>query len=516
MESFIQRYADKIIGQVSGWDRVRFRGTVLLLANAAGLGKFLACTRRWLKDFKHHALDLSQRVRQASLQVAAEAGRPVVYLQDPGVCKEDLAREIQARDRIRKGLICILTAVEPCWSYNVRYNPATGWLELVRAYRKCLHLYHYQIHPEFGFLHARLQTWLPFTQFICLNGREWLSRQMDRAHLRYVRAENCFAWISDPEAAQRLLDRQVRWDWPTALGRIGAATNPALPAITRPHPLAYYWSAEASEWASDLMFHDQTDLAALHPLLLRHGLETFGCRDVLRFLGRRVDRQGICPRLALEVVSDVKQRPEGIRLKHRVGANSVKLYDKQGTVLRVETTLNNMRELKSPRKRNGRLVWRPMRKGVADMARRARVSAAVNRRYLQALAAVHTTVPLKALTEALALPVVQGQRRARGLNLLGPHDARLLEIVGRGEFLLAGFRNRDLRQAWFPAPAATPAEQRRQSGQITRKIALLRAHGLVAKVSKTHRYLVTHKGRQVIAALNAARAADIEKLTQAA
>ena len=112
-------------------------------------------------------------------------------------------------------------------------------------------------------------------------------------------------------------------------------------------------------------------------------------------------------------------------------------------------------------------------------------------------------------------PVRHEGRRARGLNLLGAEDARLLELVGNGNYLLHGFRNRDLREAWFGPTEAGP-ERRRQSGQMTRKIGMLRLHGLIRKVTGTQRYLVSEKGRKVIAALTAARAADIAKLANAA
>ena len=75
------------------------------------------------------------------------------------------------------------------------------------------------------------------------------------------------------------------------------------------------------------------------------------------------------------MVSDVKQRPEGLRIKHRVNGNSVKMYDKQGSVLRVETTINDARDLKCYRAAegnpNGPRTYRKLRKGVADMTRRA-------------------------------------------------------------------------------------------------------------------------------------------------
>jgi hypothetical protein len=516
MTSFIQAHLSKVTGMISGWDRLRFRGTIRMLANVAGPWRFLSHTGRYLlKDFGKHAEELSRQTRNESLAVAEAAGRPVVHLADPGVCKEDLAREIQARDGVKAGLICVLTAVEPCWSFNIRSNRESGKLELVRAYRKCQHLYHYHQHPAFGFMHVRLQTWLPFNQWVCINGREWLGRQMDAAGIAYLRRDNCFAWVSDVEGAQGLLDEQVRFNWSAAWGALSGRVNPAWAALCGDCRIGYYGSVDESEWASDVMFKDQGELSQLYRRLLRHGMEALGSRDVLRFLGRRVER-GITPRLALEVVSELKACPEGIRIKHRVGSNSVKMYNKQGTVLRVETTLNNVRELQAPRRKKGKVVWQRMRKGVADIARRAEVSQGANARYLEAMAAVESSVPLKTLTEALAQPVTREGRRFRGLNLLGEADARLLAAVGDGKFLLQGLRNKDLQAMLFATPADSLVEKRRRSGQITRQLALLRAHGLIRKIRRTHRYLVTAKGRQVITALQAAREADVTKLAHAA
>jgi len=158
MNSFLQRHVRSVIGTISGWDRLRFRGTLRMLANAVGLERFLSYTGHLLKDFGDYAQQLSRRTRDASLAVTEQAARPVVHLDNPGVCKEELARDIQERDGVRQGLICTLTAVEPCYSYNLRSNRANGHLELVRAYRKCQHLYHYYQHPLWGFMRWRRWT----------------------------------------------------------------------------------------------------------------------------------------------------------------------------------------------------------------------------------------------------------------------------------------------------------------------------------------------------------------------
>ena len=140
------------------------------------------------------------------------------------------------------------------------------------------------------------------------------------------------------------------------------------------------------------------------------------------------------------------------------------------------------------------------------------------------MAAVTDTTPLGKLAAGVCRPVTWKGRRSRAINPLAADDAALLEAVSRGEFALAGFRNRDLRERLFPEAkgnakakaVADPAARRRRSGAVTRKLRLLRAHGLVKKVPRTHRYQLTDRGRTTITALLAARQADAATLTKAA
>ena len=287
--------------------------------------------------------------------------------------------------------------------------------------------------------------------------------------------------------------------------------NPFRKTLVGNYDIPYYWSLDQSEWATDVLFRSPDALAKLYPSLIRHGIEGFGSPEVMRFLGRSVAR-GITPRFSGELTSDVCRRPEGVRIKHRVNLNSIKMYDKAGSVLRIETTLNNVREIKAPRLVEGKKVWMPMRKGVADIPKRAEVSAASNGRYLEALAAVRTPLPLKRLTEKLGQPVKWKEKQTRGLNLLGKEDAALLQAAGRGEFLINGLRNRDLQALLFSKPTDDEKEKRRRSGQVTRKLRMLRAHGLIHKLPHTHRYMVSSNGRTAMTAILAARDANADLL----
>jgi hypothetical protein len=309
-----------------------------------------------LKEFGAHAEALTRQLREASEALAKQTGRPIHYLASAQSNKEAIARRIAVEDGISEGLICLLTAVEPCQSYVIDKDRAAKTIDLRLCQRKCLYLYHYQIHPLFGFMHARIQTWFPFAIQICLNGREWLSRSLAAAGLAAQRRENCFTWLKDPARAQQLMDEQVRSDWPTLLDGIAHSLNPQHEAMFADYPMPYYWTTHQSEWATDILFRSPAALAELYPPLVRRGLSTLRSPD-----GR------LPPRFQAEVVSDVKQRPEGVRIKHRVGQNSVKMYDKQGSVLRVETTINDVDAFKTFRAPETRPEaepsWQRMRKG---------------------------------------------------------------------------------------------------------------------------------------------------------
>ena len=521
METFISRHANTVIGTLSGFDRLVFRGTLRSLAHRAGMMSYLWAVQVLLKDFASHAEALTRQLRDASEALAKRTARPIRYLASGATNKEQIAREIARADGIEQGLICILTAVEPCLSYEIVRDPAAKRLQLAPRHRKCLFLYHNQMHPLLGFMHARIQTWLPFAIQICLNGREWLARSMDAAGIGYVQRDNCFTWLEHPERAQQLMDQQLQAAWPELLQDIARSLNPLHETMFQACPMDYYWSTYQSEWATDIVFRDAASLARLYPKLVHHGLTTFLSPDVMRFLGRNIPASNkLPPQLKAEVVSNIKVRPEGMRIKHRLGQNSIKMYDKQASLLRVETTINNPVDFKSFRTLEGQPdaapAWHPMRKGIADLHRRAETSQACNDRYLRALASVEDTTSLGELTASLCQPVRHTARRARPFNPYAPDDARLLDAISRGEFTINGFRNRDLRGLLFADADGSPDGRRRHAAAVSRKLALLRAHGLIRKVTGTHRYHLSSRGRIIVTALITARNASTEALTRLA
>jgi hypothetical protein len=517
VKTFIQRFGHHILGVLHGFDRIRFRGTRRFLANVAGMWHFLWQRKVLLKDFKAFAGALTAAVRQAAEEVAIKQGRPVEYLHNSVMDKEAWARQLAKQDGIQQGLIGVLKAVECCWSYEVGGNREQKKLELRGKPSRCLHYYHYFMDAEVGLVYVRLQTWFPFTVHVGMNGREWLARQMDKIGLRYRRRDNCFTWIENWAGAQKLLDKQLRTDWPGLLRRLLEQANPALGIIDPAQTTPYYWSMDEGEWASDLAFASVPTLAKLAPRLFRHAWLNFDSGDVMRFLGNKaVTEQGPHGMFQGEVVSDLKRRVEGTRIKHRLNGNWIKIYDKQGSVLRVETVINQTRDMKVYRAKegdeDGAKSWQRLRKGVADIHRRAEISQAANERYVEALATVDESHSLAELAAAVCRPVWWQGQRSRALNPLAADDGQLLEAVNRGEFIINGFRNADLRGLLFTKPPLDEMQARRRSAAMSRKLRLLRAHGLIHKMPKTHRYQLSPHGRKVINALLAARQASTATL----
>jgi hypothetical protein len=317
------------------------------------------------------------------------------------------------------------------------------------------------------------------------------------------------------------MDKQLEANWPEVLNTIAHQLNPLHEEIFRDFPLSYYWSTYQSEWATDVSFAKPEDLRRLYPLFFHHALTTFSSADILRFLGKKLTANGAVPgQVVAEITSDLKRRQEGVRIKHRYGHNSIKMYDKAytplGSVLRTELTMEEPEEFKVYRRPEGQpespLAWHRMRKGIADLHRRAEVSQNANERYLNALAAVDDSTTIREPVGRVEKPVTWNGKRVRALHPFDSQDRLLLEVISRGEFTINGLRNKDLQPLLYTTPAQSLKEQRRRSAAISRQLRLLRAHHLLHKVPRSHRYQLTPLGRQIATAVLAACNATVNLL----
>ncbi len=493
VNDFVDQYNEKISGVVSCFDRVLFKG-YLPLGFGDAMERFMGNQGFLLKDFKRFVTMHSKTIKAHAEAMASRHKRPFLYLDRNTVRKEEEARRIAQRDGITRGLVCVYRAVEGCQSFKL--VPGKGRPRLRNARRKCLCYYFYYIDREFGLLHIRIQSWFPLVVQVCLNGHEYLARKLDKNGIAYRKADNAFLWIDDVARAQRFADRFVEKNWPRILSGLARRVNPLLKDLLS--GMDYYWVVDQAEFATDVMFTSPHALKVLYENLLRHTVLCFSPQDILTFLGRKLhgNFQG-------EVLTDFKnKRQPGARVKHRMCENWIKMYDKHGRVLRIETVINHPRQFKVRRQgiRQGQRVmgWYPMAKGVANLYRYREISLKANQHYLQALAAAPDTGKSRHSLAALARPRRHKGRTYRGFNPADTRDLDLFTAVLKGEHALMGFRNRDIRKHLFKQPR-TLDQRRRQANAVSRLLKRLHVRGLIAKIPRSRRWRVTQAGHVTLA-----------------
>ena len=519
--SFEKIYHSKLFGAIRGFDRIRFRGTIRSISDSKGLGRALISLGVLLVQFKEFFLGITANILAGAKKYCAEKGIEYIWAMEK-VDKDAMAkRALGEKPADYTGPLFCLGTLEVCVTANVVRNRAKKRLELAMKPGKCTHLYLYFNDPEYGLGHIRLQTWAPFGVHLCLNGRSWLENQLKKEGVKYMKAENCFPWIEDVGKAQALLDMQRRSDWKELLEGLLGEYAPWLSSslgMIRPE---YYWSADETEFATDYMFRDQAVLDRIFPMLVRYGMMASDCAAVMRFLGAKPGWKGggTFPK---DLHGDSRRRHEGVRVKHCANGNSVKMYNKQGTVLRLEATINNTRcfdVFRHPEDDPSRpMSWQHMRKGVADLDRRAEISDGINKRYAEHISAADTGERFgELLDKACRKASLQGRNgksvNVRALRPGDPLDRRLLEFLKKGDWDLNGFANRDLDMFLNDGRGAKDAdEKKRRSARASRLIRLLRAHGLVKKVKNKNRYTVTEYGHKLSTAIALAENVSVRKL----
>jgi hypothetical protein len=499
VKSFIAKHAGKINAVLECFDRLILRGHLPM----AGLGYF----RTWLhskhiglnlkdlppgwRNFKDAAPWFAEQLKAHAQTVAAAAGRPYRHL-PTHERMEDNARALAVQDGITDGLVCVHSTLENCHTFRIRYSQRGP--DLGTDVRRCLVLYYYLMDREFGLMHVKVQTWFPFTLQVYVNGHEWLARKLTTLGVAFRKVDNAFVWLADVTRAQQAVAAFWRRDWPKFLDRLASRVNPLL--VDWLAGQSYYWVIDQAEFSTDVLFVDRATLEQLRPQLYEHAALCFDAEQVMTFLGRRYRET-----FAGEVRTHWHRREPGAAVKHWVKRNALKMYDKDGTVLRIETVINNPKEFFVHRvrhKQDGRqeVGWFPMSKGVGNLYRYAQVGRAANERYLEALAVVDDLgVGQRELDRRLAAVQQQG-RRHRALQPLGQDDQALFAATLRGEHAIRGFRNGELAERLFGPRPSDPVERRRRCGRVSRRISLLRAHGLVAKIPRTRRYRVTASGQR--------------------
>lgn len=479
-----ERFRGRVHGVLSCYDRIVISGSLFPLCFAQGATSYLYRRQIRIFDYTRFAEPLRDQITTAMKALAEENGVTIEFVTRQSGRKEDRIRQVLDARGDHPGVVHILSAMESCPTYKPWHDKATGKTFLKAAKGKCLHYYIYFIDPELGLCYLRVPTWCPFRlQFYC-NGHNWLAQQLKQQRIDFQCADNAFIRLADFDRANALA---AQLDITALHARLDEIARRYCPVVEMLQ-LAYRWTIMQAEFATDLVFKQPDDLCAFYPHLLETLIHAVKPADIATFLGRKLNgnyQDEMGNRLGTA-------RCLGTRIKHTMGAVSIKLYDKFGLLLRIETTVNDASFFKQYRHvnhRNGQTStqWAAMRKSIYSLPALREYLLAANQRYLAFIAAVDTPEAGLQRLQQLTETKTENQHRYKGFNLLAEDDAGLLRLLLRGEFCVAGMTNKALRQLLSG----------KNSGQISRLLKRLRVHGLIKKVGTHHKYYLTRLGRLV-------------------
>jgi hypothetical protein len=483
MKAFIERYADKILGVITCFDRVVITGTLLEICHADGMAAHLRSKNIRIFDYTKFAEPLREEIRTNAEKIARDSGLEIEFVRRKDFRKDERIKEIVARRGDRSGLVHVFSAMEPCPSFKPWYDKKTGRTFLKYTEAKCLHYYFYFISKDLGLCYMRVPTWAPFRLQFYFNGHNQLAAKMHKQGIGCTQIDNSFLAIDDFAKAQTLADNIDVRRLQKNLNQFAEKFCPVIGNFSS----GYYWSLMQIEYATDIVFKRQTDLQPLYEHMVRTAIHAVKADNVATFLGRKLNGN-----YQDEIGNDFHTRIQGTRIKHHMGHVSIKMYDKLGIVLRIETTVNDVTFFKHHRKvehRNGtkEMKLAPVRKFIYSLPVMSELMSAANRRYIDFLAAIDDpSAGIKDLDE-ISRPVNDGNRTFRGFNLFHGDDLNLFLAIARGEFVISGCRNKNLRHLL-----------KRNGPQISRMLKRLNTHGLIKKIGRTYKYYLTALGLKVV------------------
>jgi hypothetical protein len=484
--ALVDRYDERIGGVLSCYDRVVITGTLPTVCYAEGMTRFLYANHVRIFDYPDFAMQLRDRVRERAASLAREAGIAIEHIAKSHVRKEAVVTKVLEARGDHPGLVHVISAMEACDAYQPWHDKQTHKTYVRPDSGKCLHYYFYFVDAELGLIYLRAPTWAPFRlQFYC-NGHSWLARRLTAQGIDFTAVDNAFVRIDDWRCAQDLADGFSPDRLHRVLDRYAALCCPVLDVFGQ----SYHWSLMQVEYATDLVFRSTATLGPLYEQLVRQSVLNVKAEQVATFLGRP-----ITPLLAQEIGSQFSTRIEGTCIKHRFGKCSIKMYDKHGIVLRIETTANDVSFFKHHRKvehRTGPATRElaPVKKSIYSLIDLREILFGCNRRYITHLSALDDfSAGIRALGRLTKPREVDG-KTVQGINFFAPVDNALLHALQNPRVNIAGIRRSELM------PDLGMLSPNRLSRQLRRLLDL----GVIKRVTGTYRYYLTKAGRAATAA----------------
>ncbi len=497
--NIIEQNKEKINGILETFDRMIVNGYLLNLCNYRQFLYYLIQNNIKLVDFNKFALEQTESLCNHIDNYIKINGVDVQHFPASNFDKNEFARNYLKNNPNKTGLVSGFSVVEVCNTMTVKPNHLSHKLEVTSRSTKCKHYYLYYNDLEFGWMFLKIQTWFPYNVQIYINGREYLSKILDKNNIKYEMYNNSFSYIEDFEKAQKLADNILNFKISDSFDGLIKQVNNLLPNIEKIFSHSYYWCIDQCEFATDINFKSRNDLSLFYKTLVETSFFTFSSEDIYSFFGRNISR--IHKFTKGEIVSDLRNRYQGYRIKFKINNNQVKMYDK-GNNLRIEVTINNPRDFKILKDKevivNHKKIetikqWVPMGKSIANLYRYVEISKSITKRYIDALPETDLdTLPLKEINNISSKKEVNG-RNYSAFNILNEETLKVFKTISNGKYLINGFTNKMIRKGIY-----SDSETKQNINRTTRLLSKLKAHGIIKKVAKKNKYYLTTNGRKII------------------
>lgn len=481
---FTDQYSKQIAGVLHCYDRVIIQGTVPGICYAGGMTSYLYANKIRIFDYPKFANPFKEELRNNAQQIADEHGIKIQFIRKRHIRKEKIISNIIKDRGNHPGLVHIISAMESCPSYKPWHNKKTSKTYLKSDQAKCLHYYFYFIDEDLGLCYVRVPTWCPFRLQIYFNGHNVLNAAMKKEGIQTVIRDNAIMKSESFRSAQTISDTI---DISHIHKKLDAFASLYCPVIKH-FPVGYHWSIMQVEYATDIIFKRQKDLQLIYGNLTRTAIHSVKPENIATFLGKKLS-----PLYQDEMGNNFSTRIEGTCIKFKMGRSSIKMYDKHGIILRIETTTNDVSFFKHYRKvehRNGTssMQLTNMKKGLYSLGPLKEILFNANQRFLKFISdIVDPSVGIKKL-EKVSKTVVQNNRPFKGFNFFSKDDMNILQAIISGAFTISGFQNKNLRSIL----------KGYSSSQISRILKRLHTHGIIKKVAHTYKYYLSRFGSQVI------------------
>jgi len=440
MELLTQRYREKISGVIGCYEHIVITGTIPVLSNAGHLTAYMFQNSIRIFDYAKFAEPYRDELKQNAQGMAEAAGMEIEYIRSSGVRKEAVIAGIIKKRGTEPGLVHIISVMEGCTSYKPWHDKVTHKTFLKYDQGKCLTYYFYFIDELLGLCYVRVPTWLPFKLQIFFNGHTWLSNELTKKKIGHQMMDNAFITIDDWDKAQKMSDNLSIEKLHKKLNAFAEKYCP----VHKKFKQEYHWSIMQCEYSTDMVFTKQEDLKPLYEQLIAKAIHSVKPENIITFLGKKMHGK-----YEGEIGNNYHVRIEGSRIKHSMGKASIKMYDKFGHILRIETTVNDVTFFKHYREvihHDGSSTQKEasMKKNIYSLKPLRKIVAASNNRYLEFTSAIDdNTIGHKKLEKATEPKTVK-ERNYKGLNFFSKADKKIVLTLARGEFNIYGFRSKDL------------------------------------------------------------------------